>query len=179
MTQQTVKLTLFCFVLMSAVFVTAGLASQPRVPASPAADLFVGKWKLNTDKSTNPPESEVITITSQGSGFVLDFDEKQDNGYNPKYSISAEMKGTAVKQVFVDGSKTNDKWRVTRQGPKKFEMELITPLGGWKDEYEVSNDGTTMTMHRFETPGGIVAGKVDDSGAMHRFEQIFVFDKMK
>ncbi len=179
MTRQTVKLTLFCFVLMSAVCVTAGLASQPQVPASRAAELFLGKWKLNTHESTNSPESEVITITSQGSGFVLDFDEKQDSGYNPKYSISTEMKGTTVKQVFADGSKTDDQWRVTRRGPKKFEMELITPLGGWKDEYEVSNDGTTLTMHRYEAQGGIVAGKVDGSEAMHRFEQIFVFDKMK
>ncbi|HWY55447.1 MAG TPA: hypothetical protein VNZ03_13335 [Terriglobales bacterium] len=180
MTRQPVKLVLLCFALMSTAFVTSGLASQAQgAPESPSADFLVGKWKLNVDKSTNPPASEAITITSQGSGFMLDFDEKMNNGYNPKYSITTDMKGTTVKPIYADGSKTNDQWRVTRQGPKKFEMELISQFGGWKDEYEVSNDGTTMTMHRQESQTGIIGGKIDSNGRFHRPEHIFVFDKMK
>lgn len=178
MTRHTGKLLLFCFGLMSAGFVTTALAGQTQVPASPAVDPLVGKWKLNVDKSKNPPASEVITITSQGSEFILDFDRKQDNGYNPKYSITTDMRGATVKPIYADESKTNEQWRVTRRGPKKFEMELTTQFGGWKDEYEVSNDGTTMTMHRYEAQGGIIAGKADNNG-FHRVEHIFVFEKVK
>jgi hypothetical protein len=171
-TRLTVKLVLFCFGLMSAGFVTTALAGQTQVPASPAVDPLVGKWKLNADKSKNAPASEVITITSQGSEFILNFDEKNDNGYNSKYSITTDMKGTTVKPVYADGSKADAQWRVTRRGPKKFDMELFTQFGGWTDEYEVSNDGTGMTMHRHETPGGRIL-------ATPRVEQTFVFEKMK
>ena len=179
MTQQTVKLKIFWFVLMSVAFVTVGRASQTQGAASTAADPLVGKWRLNVDKSTNPPASEVITITAQGTGFILDFDQKNDNGYKPQYSITTDMKGTTVKPIYANGSKTEDQWRVTRHSPKKFEMELIGRFGGWTDEYEVSNDGTTMTMHRHESKTGIIAGKIESNGTFHRPAHIFVFEKMK
>jgi hypothetical protein len=171
MTRHTLKLVLFSIGLMSAAFVTA-LARQPQVPTSPTLDPLVGKWKLNADKSKNAPASEVITITSEGSEFILDFDEKNDNGTNPKYSITTNMKGATVKPIYADGRKADAQWRVTRRSPKKFDMELFTQFGGWKDEYEVSTDGTGMTMHRHTTPGGRIV-------ATPRVEETFVFEKVK
>lgn len=106
--QHTVKSTLFWFVLLNVVFVTVGRAGRTQGAASLAADPLVGKWRLNVDKSTNPPASEVITITPQGGGFMLDFEEKHDNSYNPKYSITTNMKGTTVIPDYADGSKTED-----------------------------------------------------------------------
>jgi hypothetical protein len=105
--------------------------------------------------------------------------KNNDNGYNPKYSITTDMKGITVKPVYIDGSKADAEWRVTRRGPKKFDLELPTHFGGWKDEYEVSDDGTNMTMDRCPTQGGIVAGKVDSKGVIHGVDHIFVFEKMK
>jgi hypothetical protein len=175
MTRHSAKFVLFSFGLMSAAFLTA-LAMQSQVPTSPALDPLVGKWKLNADKSKNAPASEVITITSQGNEFILDFDEKHDNGYNPKYSITTDMKGATVKQVYADGREADAQWRVTRRSPKKFDMELFTRFGGWKDEYEVSNDGTGMTMHRHTTPGGPI---VAIPRAGRSLEEIFVFERVK
>jgi len=119
--------------------------------------------------------SETITITSQGSGFVLDFDEKHDNGYNPRYSITTDMNGVAVKPIYANGANVDAEWRVTRQGPKKFTMELSTSFGGWKDEYEVSRDSTTMTMHRHLVPGRVVAMGREGQPV----QDIFLFDKVK
>jgi hypothetical protein len=93
MTRHSAKFLLFSFGLMSAAFVTAAIARQSQVPTSPALDPLIGEWKLNVDKSKHAPAGEVITITSQGSEFILGFDEKNDNGYNPKYSITTDMKG--------------------------------------------------------------------------------------
>jgi len=176
MTRQTMKFVLFSLGIMSAALVTAARARQPQVSASPALDPLVGKWKLNADKSKNAPASEFITITSQGSEFILDFDQKNDNDYNPKYSITTDMKGTTVKPIYADGSKASEQWRVTRRSPKKFDMELFTQFGGWQDQYEVSNDGTVMTMHRHQTPGGPI---VAIPRAGRSIEQIFVFEKVR
>jgi hypothetical protein len=55
-------------------------------------------------------------------------------------------------------------------------MELFTHFGGWKDEYEVSNDGAGMTMHRHTTPGGPI---VAIPRAGRSVEQVFVFEKVK
>jgi len=176
MTRHAVKLVLLSFGLLSAAFVAAPLARQSQAPISPAPDPLVGKWKLNADKSKNPPASEVITITSQGNEFILEFDVKNDNGYNPKYSITTDMKGIRVKPIHADGSKEDSEWRVTRQNLKKFEMELFTRFGGWKDEYEVSKDGADMTMHRHTTPGGLI---VAIPRAGRSIEEIFVFEKVK
>jgi len=179
MTRHTVKLVLFSFAFMSAAIITAALARQPQVPTHPDLDPLLGKWKLNADKSKNPPASEVITITSQGSEFILDFDERNDNGTNPKYSITTNMKGTTVKPIYADGRKTDAQWRVTRRSPKKFDMELFTQFGGWKDEYEVSNDGMGITMHRYPTQSRVAGLKVDSKGVIHRVDYIFVFEKVK
>jgi hypothetical protein len=176
MPRNTVKLVLFSFGLLSAAFVAAPLARQPQSPISPALGPLVGKWKLNADKSQDAPASEVITITSQGDEFILEFDVKNDNGYNPKYSITTNMKGTTVKPIYADGSKADEQWRVTRQNSKKFDMELFTKFGGWKDEYEVSSEGAGMTMHRHTTPGGPIVG-IPRAG--RSVEKIFVFEKVK
>jgi hypothetical protein len=172
MTRDRGKFLLFSFALVSAAFVTATLARQSPVPTSPALDPLLGKWNLNVDKSKNAPVGEVITITSKESGFVLEFDVKNGNDYNPKYSMTTDMKGTPVQPVYADGSKADAQWRVTRRSPNKFDMELFTHFGGWTDGYEVVSHGKSMTMHRHTTPGGrIVAAPLT--------EHIFAFEKVK
>ncbi len=121
-----------------AFLVGGSQAQQPTMRAPPPprldADSIVGVWKLNVDKSTNPSAaSELITIVSQGGDFKLTFDIKQDNEYNPHYEVLTDMKGATVKPTYLDGKQTSDAWRVTRRGPKAFEMQLLGPFGGWKD----------------------------------------------
>jgi hypothetical protein len=170
----------FLLTALSLVAYAQQPTTTPEPSAQPAADPIVGAWKLNSDKSTNPPAaSELITIVPQGSQFNLDFDIKQDNKYNPHYKILTDMRGDAVKPTYANGQGTTSSWRVTRQSPKAFEMELLGPFGGWKDEYEVSADGKEMTMRRIPSNGGIVAGKMDSKGAVHSVQVIMVFDRVR
>ena len=72
----------------------------------PTSDPIKGVWKLNLDKSKYAiavPESEVITIVAQDGSYKLTFDEKNSNGYNPRYDIVTDMKGGIVKPVMADG----------------------------------------------------------------------------
>ena len=168
--------TLICFVLLS---ISAKSACGQ---AEPISDPINGVWKLNLDKSKSALEvvgvaSEVITIVAQGSSHKMTFDVKQSNDYNPNYYIVTDMKGGTVKPVNADGRGTNDSWRVKRQSVKAFDMELISPFGGWTDKYEVSADGKTMTLHRVSITG--VAGvQVEKDGTERREGQhLVVFDR--
>lgn len=149
--------------------------------AAPSPDPIMGVWKLNVDKSQNTkplPESEVITIASQDSSYKLTFDVKQSNGYNPKYDVVTDMKGTAVKPIYADGRGSSDLWRVTRQGTRGFDMELVSHFGGWTDKYEVSSDGKSMTLHRVRGNKGLVGGYVEKDGTLRRLpEYVLVFDR--
>jgi hypothetical protein len=168
--------TLICFVLLS---ISAKSACGQ---AEPISDPINGVWKLNLDKSKSAlevvgVESEVITIVVQGSSHKMTFNVKQSNDYNPNYYVVTDMKGGTVKPVNADGRGTNDSWRVTRQSVRAFDMELISPFGGWTDKYEVSADGKTMTLHRVSITG--VAGvQVEKDGTERREGQhLVVFDR--
>jgi hypothetical protein len=151
-------------------------SAPPTVPAPSAIDPIIGAWELNSDKSTNPPAaSELITIVSQGSGFKLTFDIKQDNEYNPHYDIVTDMNGATVKPTNADGKQTSDEWRVTRLRPNAFEMELQGPFGGWKDDYEVSPDGKTLTLRRVLNEGRVHV--TYRNGQSH--EVILIFEKVQ
>ena len=144
-----------------------------------------GVWKLNLDRSKNAPEiggveSEVITIVAQGSSYKLTFDVKQSNDYNPNYFIVSDMKGGTAEPVNTDGRKTNDSWRVTCQGIRAFDMELISTFGGWMDKYQVSADGKTMTLHRVPVNNGVVGVYVEKNGTVRRQSQhLVVFDRVE
>jgi hypothetical protein len=165
--------TLLCCAVLLSIGATSAFGQ-----AVPTSDPIKGVWKLNLDKSRNTmaiPESEVITIVVLDSSYKLTFDVKQSNGYNPNYDIVTDMKGGTVKPVNADGRGTNDSWRVTRQGIKAFNMELV---GGWTDKYEVSSDGKIMTLHRVASSKGLVGGYIEKDGTVRRQSQyILVFDR--
>jgi hypothetical protein len=168
--------TLLCCAVLLSIGAT-GAFGQP----VPTPDPIKGVWKLNLAKSKYEeavPESEVITIVAQDSSYKLTFDEKNSNGYNPKYDIVTDMKGGTVKPVMADGRGTDNSWRVSRQDMKSFDMELKTPFGGWMDKYEVNSDGKTMTLHRVQSNEGIVVGSKD--GIIRRQSQYaLVFDRVE
>lgn len=168
------KTLVCCAVLLSIAAVSAFAQDVPK------PDPIRGVWNLNVDKSKNAmaiPDSEVITIVSQGNSYKLTFDVKQSNGYNPKYDIVTDLKGGAVKPVYADGRGTNDSWRVTRQSTKAFDMELV---GGWTDKYELSSDGKTMTLHRVPSNTGLVGGYIEKDGTVrHQPQYVLVFDRVE
>jgi hypothetical protein len=168
----------FLLVFAAVMYAATSVAKQSGIP-SQATDPIVGKWKLDVDKSTNPPHaSELITIESQGNGFKMVFDAENDNGYKPRYSLITEMKGETVKSIPTDGKQTDDAWRVTRNGPRSFDMELSTKFGGWTDKYEVSSDGKTLTGRRIQGKTGVIGGVMDRNGVAHPVQVIAVFDRV-
>jgi hypothetical protein len=155
-------------------------ATPPPTVQRAATDPVIGAWKLNVDKSTNPPAAaELITVAPQGSSFKLTFDIKQDNGYNPIYEVVTDMKGATVKPAYADGKQTNDAWSVTRRGQNAFEMQLSGPFGGWTDDYEVNADGKTLTLRRMLSKAGAVVGQPDRAGIGHSANVIAIFERVR
>lgn len=172
--------------LLSAVLSPIGHAQQstmaPEVPQA-AADPIIGSWKLNVEASTNSTaESELITITQQGSRFQMVFQSTQSNGYNPHYQVMTDMKGATSKLVNADGKPMNDEWRVIRNKPNTFVVDSVGPFGGWKKEYAVSADGKTLTVHELPELSGsattIIGGKMDSNRAIHPVHPVLVFEKI-
>jgi hypothetical protein len=56
---------------------------------------------------------------------------------------------------------------------------LLGPFGGWKDEYEVSADGKTLTLHRKPSKNGIVGGQIDRGGVVHPIQVIAIFERVQ
>jgi hypothetical protein len=176
--------TLICCTFLLSLSLAFAIAQDVPVPSPTplsTTDPIKGVWKLNVDKSKNTmaPDSEVITIVSQDSGYKLTFDIKQSNDYNPKYDIVTDMKGAAVKPINADGSSgTNNTWRLTRHGANAFDMELTTTFGGWTDKYEVSPDGKTLTLRRVPNNTRSVGGYIEKDGTVRRQSQyVLVFER--
>jgi hypothetical protein len=167
--------------VLTTVFGEVGQAEGPAAtPATPqsASDPILGAWKLNVDKSTNPPvSSELITIVLQGDNYKLTIEATHENGYNPRYELVTEMKGAIVKPIYADGKSTSDSWRVTRRGPNAFEMELLGPFGGWTDNYEVSADSKVLTLHRTPSKTRLIGGRIDRNGVIHTSEVVCIFER--
>ena len=179
-----IRLPLASLLLLSVCFFSrAGYAQQSTTPpqtTQPPADPIVGSWKLNIDKSINPiAERELITIARQGNQFQIIFQALQSNEYNPHYQVTTDMNGAISKLVQADGKPMSDEWRVTRTQPNAFVVESVGPFGGSKEEYAVSVDGKTLTVHELpDSAPKLVAGKTDSNGVFHRFEQVLVFEKI-
>ena len=166
----------FLLMLGMVAYATTGLARQ----SAQLPDPIIGKWRLNVDKSTNPPHaSELMTIEPQGNIFKIVVDAENINGYKPRFSILTEMKGESVKPILTDGKQTAETWRVTRSGLRKFDMELSTEFGGWTDKYEVSSDGKTLTGRRIQSTSGVIGGMIDRNGVVHSIQTIAVFDRVQ
>lgn len=177
--------TVVCCTVLLFVFTAGALAQDVPAQSQPpsfTADPIKGVWKLNVAKSKNSivvPESEVITIVSQGSAYRITFDTKQPNGHYEKYDIVTEMKGAAVKPINADGKKTDDKWRVIRQGGNAFDMELKTSFGGWTDKYEISPDAKTMTLRRITDNKSLVGVYIEKNGTVRHPPYRLVFERVE
>ena len=168
----------FLLVFAAVMYAAASASSQSGTPPQ-VSNPIVGKWKLNVDKSAHPPHaSELITIEPQGNDFKMVFDAVNENGYKPRYSLITKMKGETVKPIPTDGKPIDGAWRVRRNGPRSFDMELSTQFGSWTDKYEVSSDGKTLTGRRIQGKTGVIGGVMDRNGVVHPVEVIAVFDRV-
>ena len=179
MKRRAARLFVTCLLLLSAC-PPAGYAQQSVTPPQSMrpADPIVGAWKLNIDKSTNPTaEAEILTVARQGDEFKLTFMAMQSSRYNPHYEVVTDMKGTISKPTD-SGKPMNDAWRFSRKEPNVFVKESVGSFGGGKEEYTVSADGKTLTVHELPGNSTLIAGKLASNGVFHQVQHVLVFEKI-
>jgi hypothetical protein len=157
--------------LISALSLSA-LGQQKSTSSDAVKDAFIGKWKLNVEKSSLPPEQEMIEIESQGPGYKISCDVT----YNTELTfwVVTDMQGTPAKLTQQDGKPMNEEWRVTREGLDAFVVDS-RPFRKVV-RYKVSSDGKTLTMR--ELSSAIVGGKIEN-GMIKAVTRILVFDKIQ
>jgi len=125
-------------------------ATQERPPDAAVAkletgDRFIGEWKLDTERSSRTGiESEVVKIENSGGEYKLAYDWAAENGTVLHWWIVTDMKGGCVKQTQTNGKPMTSQSCITRLGPDRFIDDTFLI----KDEYEVSKNGQTLTIHR-------------------------------
>lgn len=168
-TMKPLNSRLVVFTLISVLSVSAS-GQRKSSSGNASGDGFIGKWKLNVEKSSAPPEQEMIAIENQGSGYKISCDVT----YNAelKFWTITDMKGTPSKVTQENGSPMNEEWQVTREGSDAFVVES-RPFRRVV-RYTVSPDGQTLTMR--EISSAIHGGKMEN-GVVKPVSQILVFDK--
>src|SRR5215471_3793989 len=140
MERLNLQTSVFAFLTVLCVSV---LGQQKPTTGDAATDAFAGKWKLNVEKSSMPPERETITIQRQGSNYRIDCDIAYGNGTELNFWAVTDMNGTASKVTQANGKSMNEEWRVTREGADAFVVDsrpFHTVV-----RYKVSPDGQTLT----------------------------------
>ena len=138
-----------------------------------STDNFIGKWKLNVDKSKLPPERETITIELQGSQCKISDDVAYDNGTELNFWTLTDMKGTVSKLTQSNGKPMNEEWRVTREDANNFVIDS-RPFRN-VSRYTVGADGHTLTKRPISSE--LVVAKVNKNGTPEKVVQILVFDR--
>jgi hypothetical protein len=157
---------LFCFI--------ASAQKEASPNATPATDRFIGTWKLNVDKSSAAPESEILTIEPEGSKFKFACQTSYGNGTTLKYWVITDMNGGYLKLTQFDGRPMNEEWSITRKSRDAFTVDSRPP--GSQVSYEVSADGQTMTARTISS--AIVGGRVQN-GVITRVTPTLVFDRVR
>jgi hypothetical protein len=159
------------FALISALSVSVS-GQQKSTSNNDSKDAFVGKWRLNVEKSSLPPEQEMIAIENQENGYKISLDVTYNT--EDKFWTVTDMKGTPSKLTQEDGKPMNEEWRVTREGPEAFVVDS-RPFRRVV-RYKVSPDGQFLTMR--EVSSEIVGGK-RENGVLKPARPILVFEKIQ
>jgi hypothetical protein len=160
--------------LVTVVLCVSVFCQQKSAPADPPKDAFVGKWRLNVEKSSLPPERETITIEPQGIDYKISCDVAYGNGTELSFWTVTDMKGTVSKVTQSNGKPMNEEWRVTREAADAFVVDsrpFHTVV-----RYTVSAEGQTLTKR--EVSSDIIGGKIE-KGTFKRIVHILVFDKVR
>ena len=160
--------------LITVVLFVSVFGQQKSTPTEPPKDVFVGKWKLNVERSSLPPERETITIEPQGADYKISCDVAYGNGTELSFWTVTDMKGTVSKLTQSNGKPMANEWRVTREAADAFVVDsrpFHTVV-----RYTVSGEGQTLTKR--EVSSDIISGKTE-KGTFKRTVQILVFDKVR
>ncbi len=120
---------IFAIASVLSFFVSQQLLASPA--DAPTSVSFLGKWKLNVDKSPGIGiKSELITIESDGKNFKITYDRVFENGTTFGCSMVTRMKGDVVRPIETNGEPMKVEFRVTRKAPGAFVLNrrrVFTP----------------------------------------------------
>ena len=116
-----------------------------------AADAFTGTWKLDVGKSTFAsdypvPKELTLTFTEQGGNLTQTMSSTATDGSETTTAWTAPVTGGTV--IFPAGQGPNGGASLTVADDKTLLMtqNLRSPMVGASRTYQVSADGTTLTL---------------------------------
>ena len=116
-----------------------------------AADAFTGTWRLDVAKSTFAsdypvPKELTLTFTEQGGNFTQTMSSTAIDGSETTTAWTAPVTGGTV--IFPAGQGPNGGASLTVADDKTLLMtqNLRSPMVGASRTYQVSADGTTLTL---------------------------------
>lgn len=143
-----------CFLLISAAL------------AVPAADLHLGVWTLDVEKSKYvgqpAPKSETVTITADETSFQVSFDALMANGAPFKGSFRFPLKGGAV-----------DESGMPREGkPAEMDHARVEVVGDQKWIFHYFDKNNKLTSKRVVTTDGKVTRALWSAGGKVIWDEV-------
>jgi hypothetical protein len=118
-------------------------------------DRFMGKWKLNLDKSLHTGMvRDRIKVEFQEGYVRFTRNSLNGNGFEDHYTFTTDMKGGSSKETQQNGRTIKGGSRVTRFDSSRFKEE--SPLA--IDKYRVNPDGRSMENKRSIIAKGLPSG---------------------
>jgi hypothetical protein len=119
-------------------------------------DRFMGKWKLNLDKSWHTGMvSDRIKLEFQEGYLRFTRDSLNGNGFKDHYTFTTDMRGGLSKEAEQNGRTMTTGWsRVTRLDSSRFREESTLAI----DVYRVRPDGRSMENKRSIIAKGLPSG---------------------
>jgi len=158
-------------------------AAAPPAPAAPgltsqAGDRFIGTWKIDLAKTTAPGiAAETIIIEAQGAAYKFTEDRVGENESHLHFWTVTDMQGTEVRLTQMNDQPMSGSWRFTRQSATAFVIESAGVVPG-KQEFEVSPDGQTLTVHNVSGNGTTVIIKTRPENGRNVLENVLVFNRV-
>jgi hypothetical protein len=143
--------------------------AQQNASSIAAKDLFLGKWKLNVDKSSPGPAAETITIEPDGKKYRITLEISHPDGFKHTAWTVSDMKGWSSPVERNPVLLPATEWHVKREAADSFTIVAVPDVAGSgraESRYTVGPDRKTLTKR-------VISGGAPD----HR-HQILVFEKV-
>lgn len=156
-------------VSLVAVLCVGALARQSSSGGTPTVT-FLGKWKLNVDKSSPGPTAGTITIEPEGKKYRITLEVAYPGGLGGTAWTVTDMTGWGSPVTRNFSQPLAEEWHVKREGVDSFTLISVFRVAGaggrteWR--YTLSSDRKTLTR------------RVISGGASSQRNQVLVFDQV-
>ena len=147
------------FLLTLAAVLGVSAPAQQNGSGSVPNDTFLGKWKLNTAKSSAGPSAETITIEPERKQYRITVEAaySDDRGKKIFWTVTdMNGRGSPFTYSSVQQPTDQEEWHVQRDGPDGFTINAILrgehgQVSRFEWRYRVSLDGKALTRRRISS----------------------------